>query len=158
MDIIDKIKYNFFFLKILIYMKDGKEIIIENENLRNLRSLMLGVSEQYLPLLFDTFSGNVPNVVMFEKVLEKCQDAYQALLKRVGNKYVVFDKGNNSKDNFKDLDALCDRWGFHFVTSVRPSMTKIKNALKPLHVEDLPVIYEQRKTTLRGKAVSVVEL
>jgi len=118
-------------------------------------NLMLGVSEHYLPLLFETFSGNVPDVVMFEKVLEKCQVAYQALLKRVGNKYVVFDKGNNSKDNFKDLDALCDRWGFHFVTSVRPSMTKIKNALKSLHVEDLPVIYEQRKTTLRGKAVTL---
>jgi transposase len=116
---------------------------------------MLGVSEQYLPLLFETFSGNVPDVVMFEKVLEKCQDAYRPLMKRVRNKYVVFDKGNNSKDNFKDLDALCDRWGFHFITSIRPSMTKIKNALKPLNVEDLPIIYEQRKTTLRGKVVTL---
>ncbi|MFO8017297.1 MAG: IS1634 family transposase [Promethearchaeia archaeon] len=116
-------------------------------------NLMLGVSNQYLPLLFETFSGNVPDVVMFEKVLEKCQDTYQALLKRVRNKYVVFDKGNNSKDNFKGLDELCTRWGFHFVTSVRPSMTKIKNALKPLNVEDLPVIYKQRRTTLRGKTV-----
>lgn len=118
-------------------------------------NLMLGVSDQYLPLLFETFSGNVPDVVMFEKVLEKCQDAYRPLMKRVRNKYMVFDKGNNSKDNFKDLDALCDRWGFHFVTSIRPSMTKIKNALKPLEVEDLPVIYKQRKTTLRGKAVTL---
>ncbi|MFO8017999.1 MAG: IS1634 family transposase [Promethearchaeia archaeon] len=116
-------------------------------------NLMLGVSNQYLPLLFETFSGNVPDVVMFERVLEKCQDTYQALLKRVRNKYMVFDKGNNSKDNFKDLDALCTRWGFHFVTSVRPSMTKIKNALRPLDVENLPVIYKQRRTTLRGKTV-----
>ncbi|MGV9171836.1 MAG: IS1634 family transposase [Promethearchaeia archaeon] len=118
-------------------------------------NLMLGVSDQYLPLFFETFSGNIPDVVMFENVLEKCKNTYQALLKSVQNKYMVFDKGNNSKDNFKDLDALCARWGFHFVTSVRPSMTAVKKALKPLQVEDLPVIYEQQKTTLRGKAVTI---
>lgn len=118
-------------------------------------NLMLGVSNHYLPLLFETFSGNVPDVVMFEKVLEKCRKHHRGLLKKVRNKYMVFDKGNNSKDNFKDLDALCDRWGFHFVASVRPSMKKLKNALKPLSVEDLPVIYEQKKTTLRGKAITL---
>ncbi len=118
-------------------------------------NLMLGVSNHYLPLLFETFSGNVPDVVMFEKVLEKCRTHHHGLLKDIRNKYMVFDKGNNSKDNFKELDALCDRWGFHFVASVRPSMKKIKNALKPLTLGALPVIYEQKKTTLRGKAIKM---
>lgn len=114
-------------------------------------NLMLGVSNHYLPLLFETFSGNVPDVVMFERVLEKCREHLRVLLKKAKNKYLVFDKGNNSKENFKDLDTLCKDWGFHFVASVRPSMVKIKNALKPLKTEELPVIYEQKKTTLRGK-------
>jgi transposase len=119
-------------------------------------NLMLGVSNHYLPLLFETFSGNVPDVVMFEKVLEKCRTHHRGLLKDIRNKYMVFDKGNNSKDNFKQLDALCDQWGFHFVASVRPSMKKIKSALKKLTLEALPVIYKQRKTTLRGKAITMM--
>lgn len=118
-------------------------------------NLMLGVSNHYIPLLFETYSGNTPDLVMFKKILEKCRSDYSMLLKAVQNKYLVFDKGNNSEDNFKELDALCNEWSFYFVASVRPSMVKVKKQLLPLKIEDLPVIYEQKNTKLRGKTSTI---
>jgi transposase len=118
-------------------------------------NLMLGVTEHYIPLLFDAFSGNAPDTAMFKVLLEKFQSEYPMLLKKIKGKYLVFDKGNNSEDNFKEIDALCEEWGFHFVTSVRPSLVRVKKQLIPLEIEDQPVIYEQQRTKLRGKTSTV---
>ncbi|MHA1756429.1 MAG: hypothetical protein ACTSVV_06650 [Promethearchaeota archaeon] len=46
-------------------------------------NLMLGVTEHYIPLLFDAFSGNTPDSAMFEMLLEKCKTEYPMLLKRI---------------------------------------------------------------------------
>lgn len=118
-------------------------------------NLMLGVSNHYIPLLFETYSGNTSDVVMFKKILEKCRSDYSTLLKAVQSKYLVFDKGNNSEDNFEELNSLCSEWSFYFVASVRPSMIKVKKQLLPLKIEDLPVIYEQKNTKLRGKTSTI---
>jgi len=75
----------------------------------------------------------------------------------VKGKYIVFDKGNNSKDNLKELDTLYEKYGCYFVNSVRPSMVNVKARLLPLTIEELPVIYEQKHTRLRGKT-SIVRL
>jgi len=111
----------------------------------------LGVTNHYIPLFFDAFSGNAPDTAMFKILLEKCQCEYPMLLKKVKEKYLVFDKGNNSQDNFKELDSLGEEWSCHFVTSVRPSMVRVKEQLLPLKIEEQPVIYEQKRTKLRGK-------
>jgi len=118
-------------------------------------NLILGVTNHYIPLLFDAFSGNAPDVVMFKLLLEKWQREYPRLLKKVKGKYLVFDKGNNSVNNFKELDSLRNKWGCYFVTSVRPSLVKVKEQLLPLKIEELPVIYEQKKTKLRGKTSTI---
>lgn len=118
-------------------------------------NLILGVTNYYLPLLFDAFSGNAPDTAMFSAFLEKCQKEYPMLLKKVKGKYLVFDKGNNSETNFKELDALCEKWNCHMVTSVRPSLVSVKDQLVSLTIEELPVIYEQQHTKLRGKTSTV---
>ncbi len=118
-------------------------------------NLILGVTNHYIPLLYDAFSGNAPDTAMFKMLLEKCQREYPILLKKIKGKYLVFDKGNNSEDNFKEIDALCKEWSFHFVTSVRPSLVSVKEQLLPLNIEELPVIYEQQHTRLRGKRSTV---
>ncbi len=92
---------------------------------------------------------------MFKMLLEKCQREYSMLLEKVKEKYLVFDKGNNSKDNFKDLDSLCEEWSCHFVTSIRPSMVRVKEQLLPLKIEEQPVVYEQKRTKLRGKTSTI---
>lgn len=118
-------------------------------------NLILGVTNHYIPLLFDAFSGNTPDTAMFKILLEKWQREYPGLLKKVKGKYLVFDKGNNSEKNIEELDALREEWGCHFVASVRPSLVKVKERLSPLTIEELPVIYEQKRTVLRGKTSTV---
>ena len=118
-------------------------------------NLILGVTNHYIPLIFDAFSGNAPDPTMFKLILEKCQREYAPLLKKVKEKYVVFDKGNNSEDNLKDLDVLCEVWKCYFVASVRPSLVEVKKQLEPLSIEELPVIYEQKRTKLRGKTTTI---
>jgi len=118
-------------------------------------NLMLGVTNHYIPLLFDAFSGNAPDTAMFKMLLEKCQREYPMLLKKIKGKYLVFDKGNNSEDNFKEIDSLCEEWSCHFVTSVRPSLVSIKNQLLPLKIEEQSIIYEQQHTKLRGKTSTI---
>ena len=86
--------------------------------------MILGINRDYIPFLFETFSGNTQDVTMFQKTLKKIQAQYPMLLEKIRNKYLVFDKGNNNLANFKDLDAICDKWGVQFVASVRPSMLK----------------------------------
>jgi len=119
-------------------------------------NLILGVTNHNIPLLFDTFSGNAPDPTMFKLILEKCKREYTPLLKKVKEKYIVFDKGNNSEDNFKDLDALCKAWECHFVASVRPSLVGVKKHLESLRIEELPVIHEQKSTKLRGKTIVLI--
>ncbi len=118
-------------------------------------NLILGVTNHYIPLLFDAFSGNAPDTAMFKMLLEKCQREYPMLLKKIQGKYLVFDKGNNSENNFKEIDTLCEKWSCHFVTSVRPSLVSLKEQLLPLKIEEQPVIYEQQHTRLRGKRSTV---
>ncbi|MHA1492121.1 MAG: IS1634 family transposase [Promethearchaeota archaeon] len=118
-------------------------------------NLILGVTNHYIPLFFDAFSGNAPDTAMFKMLLEKCQRQHSMLLKKVKEKYLVFDKGNNSEDNFKELDSLREEWDCHFVTSVRPSMVRVKEQLLPLKIEEQPVIYEQKRTKLRGKTSTI---
>jgi len=119
-------------------------------------NLILGVTNHNIPLLFDAFSGNAPDPTMFKLILEKCKREYTPLLKKVKEKYIVFDKGNNSEDNFKDLDALCEAWECHFVASVRPSLVGVKKQLESLRIEELPVIHEQKCTKLRGKTIALI--
>jgi len=118
-------------------------------------NLMLGVNGQSIPFFFQTFPGNAPDVFMFQSTLEKCQDHYSSLLTQIRSRYIVFDKGNNNPGNIKALDALCRKWQFHFVASIRPSMAVVRKELLALAAGDAPVIYTQKKTVLRGKTVSL---
>ena len=118
-------------------------------------NLMLGVNDHFVPLFFQTFPGNAPDVYMFKAILEKCQRDHSFLLSKAKTKYVVFDKGNNSQENIAEISELCKQWQFHFVASVRPSMVAVKRELPALTIKDAPVIYTQKKTVLRGETMMV---
>jgi len=118
-------------------------------------NLMLGVNDHFIPLFFQTFPGNAPDVYMFKAILEKCRRDYSSLLSKVKTKYVVFDKGNNSPENIAEIGELCKEWQFHFVASVRPSMVAVKKELPALTIKDAPVIYTQKKTVLRGETMMI---
>lgn len=114
-------------------------------------NLTLGINKQYIPLLFETFSGNIQDVEMFEKILTLAQSRYQLLLKSIQKRYLVFDRGNNNPDNIQEIDAICRKWSSFFVASIKSKMAK--SELMALEQDGLPEIYASAMTTLVGKTI-----
>jgi transposase len=70
-----------------------------------------------IPLLSHTYAGNKPDVTQFPTMLAELGTRHRAVAGTGGEMTVVFDAGQNSKNNF----ALLDGGGLHFVGSVPPS-------------------------------------
>jgi len=114
-------------------------------------NLTLGINQHYIPLFFETFSGQIQDVEMFEQFLTLAQSQYQLLLKSVRNRYLVFDRGNNNPENMHAIDALCQKWESFFVASIKSKM--VKADLVALEEAALPEIYAYGTTTLVGKTI-----
>lgn len=74
-----------------------------------------------IPLVSHAYAGNKPDVTQFTTVIDKLRDSHTALAEQIGATppeiTVVFDAGQNSRDNFDHLAEL----GLHYVGSVPPS-------------------------------------
>jgi len=115
-------------------------------------NLTLGINNQYIPLLFETFSGNIQDVEMFEKILDLVQSRYQILLNSIRKSYLVFDRGNNNPDNIKEIDSICQKWKSFFVASIKSTM--VKSELMELNSDKVPEIYSYNHTSLFGKTIN----
>ncbi len=92
-------------------------------------SLLVTRDECNLPMMHETYAGNIPDVTHFKQVLVLMERRFKAIGLELPEVTLVFDKGNNSPDAYKFLDAK----GIHFVSSIRPSM----KVSKPLLAEPL---------------------
>ena len=78
-------------------------------NLRQVSYALFGTTDGHLPLFYDVYEGNRNDAKQFPQVLEKFQ---RWLQERAGSSWagrkptLIFDKGNNSADNFALLDTL----------------------------------------------------
>jgi transposase len=78
-------------------------------NLRQVNYALFCSTDGQLPLFYDVYEGNRNDVTEFPQVLEKFQ---RWLVQRAGSTWattkptVIFDKGNNSEDNFTLIDQL----------------------------------------------------
>lgn len=78
-------------------------------NLRQVSYALFCSTEGQLPLFYEVYEGNRNDAKEFPQVLEKFQ---RWLVQRAGSTWaktkptVVFDKGNNSEDNFALIDTL----------------------------------------------------
>ncbi len=78
-------------------------------NLRQVSYALFCSTDSQLPLFYEVYEGNRPDVTEFPQVLEKFQ---RWLKQRAGSTWattkptVIFDKGNNSEDNFTLIDQL----------------------------------------------------
>jgi len=107
-------------------------------------SLLVTRDECNVPLMHETYEGNVPDVTHFKQVLALMEMRFKAIGLELHEITLVFDKGNNSKDAYKFLDSK----RIHFVSSIRPSM----NVSKPLL--DVPLSkYEELWTKKNGRKV-----
>ena len=99
-------------------------------NLRQVSYALFCTTEEHLPLFYDVYEGNRNDPKEFPQVLEKFQRWLKA---RAGSTWVsaqptlIFDKGNNSADNF----ALIDELELPYVGSVKldehPDLAKLSN-------------------------------
>lgn len=88
-------------------------------NLRQVSYALFCCNEGELPLFFDVYEGNRHDAKQFPPMLKK----FHAFLKEISQNdshpapdvTMIFDKGNNSQDNF----ALIDRLKIHYVGSVK---------------------------------------
>jgi len=87
-------------------------------------SLLVTRDECNVPLMHETYEGNVPDVSHFKQVLALMERRFKAIGLELPEITLVFDKGNNSEDGYKFLDSK----QIHFVSSIRPSM----NISKPI--------------------------
>lgn len=89
-------------------------------------SLLVTRDECNVPLMHETYEGNVPDVSHFKHVLALMERRFSAIGLELPKITLVFDKGNNSEEAYKFLDTK----GIHFVSSIRPSMNVSKPLLK----------------------------
>ena len=107
-------------------------------------SLLVTRNECNVPVMHETYEGNVPDASHFKEVLALMKERFKAIGLELSEITLVFDKGNNSEDAYKFLDSK----HIHFVSSIRPSM-KIS---KPLL--DVPLSkYEELWTKKNGRKV-----
>ena len=97
-----------------------------------------------VPLMHETYEGNVPDVSHFKHALALMKMRFKVIGLELTEITLVFDKGNNSKDAYKFLDSK----QIHFVSSIRPSM-KISRPIL-----DVPLSkYEELWTKKNGRKV-----
>ncbi|MBM4341637.1 MAG: IS1634 family transposase [Deltaproteobacteria bacterium] len=92
-------------------------------NLRQVSYALFCSEDGQLPLFYDLYQGNRNDAKQFPRMLR----AFHAFLKQIAGPgaslpetTLIFDKGNNSKDNF----ALVDELNLKFVGSVKPDEHK----------------------------------
>lgn len=84
-------------------------------NLRQISYSLFCAADGHIPLLYDVYDGNKTDVTHFPEALKRFKKLFttlpdKQLLKKTT---LIFDKGNNSEDNFKKID----KHKFYFVTS-----------------------------------------
>ncbi len=133
------------------YIRDYKKNTIaqrgHNKRKRNdLRqvclSLLVTRDECNLPLMHETYEGNISDVTHFKEVLILIEQRFKAIGLELPKITLVFDKGNNSEDTYKFLDSK----RIQFVSSIRPSM-KISKPLLNVPLSN----YEELWTKKNGR-------
>jgi transposase len=88
------------------------------DNLRQVSYALFCAADGQLPLFYDVYEGNRNDAYQFSLVLKRFHDFFRELAGDatvVPETTLIFDKGNNSADNF----GLLDSFSFKFVGSVK---------------------------------------
>ena len=90
----------------------------------------------HIPLFSQIYEGNQNDSVTFSGVLDELVSRYQMFRGKCENVTLVFDKGNNSTENFKELDDS----PYHFIGSLVPSQHQdlLDIPLQKFHALDDP--------------------
>ena len=92
----------------------------KRNDLRQVNLALLAAADGHVPLLHETYPGNVPDSKEFEQVYARLVARCRAVAGDAAEVTLVFDKGNNSQANLERVA----REGLHFVSSLVPSQHK----------------------------------
>lgn len=102
-------------------------------------SLLVTRDECNVPIMHETYEGNINDADHFKQVLTFIKERFTAMELKLPEITLVFDKGNNSMDAYKFLDSK----HFHFVSSIRPSM-KVAKTLLNLPLSDYEELWTKK--------------
>ena len=108
---------------------------------------LLVCADGHVPLLHRTYPGNQPDAPTFRSLTDSLVERYRDLTEGAEHVTLVFDKGNNAKDN---LTAVADS-PYHFVGSLVPThhadlLAVPKSRFQSLDVHGLPGVSVYRTT------------
>lgn len=89
----------------------------KRHDLRQVGLALLVTADFHIPLLHQVYPGNDPDAVQFGHITEDLMARYRLLSQHCQDITLIFDKGNNSADNIRDLDES----PYHFVGSLTPA-------------------------------------
>lgn len=106
----------------------------KRNDLRQVGLAMVVSKEDQIPLLHQTYRGNLQDCTIFREVVGKIKDRLQSLGLSSEKHTLVFDRGNNSKKNLSIVKDL----GFYYV-----------GALTPYHHKDLIEMAMENTTSIK---------
>jgi len=105
-------------------------------DLRQVGLALLVTRKEQLPLFHQTYRGNKNDITVFKENCHNLLERLKHIVKELSDVTLVFDKGNNSKENFAQLDGTQD---CYYVAGLVSSYFKslIKEANK--HFSDIEI-------------------
>jgi len=74
---------------------------------KNIVTFGIAESNENIPLLHETYPGNVHDAKTFPEMIDKLVERLRNLKIKSSDMTVVFDKGNNSDDNINKILEIC---------------------------------------------------
>jgi len=118
----------------------------EKRNDLRIVGLALMVSPEFsIPLLHETYPGNMPDAKEFAVMMERLKLRYDAITKTPSDITVVFDRGNNSETNLDILES--GDFKLHYVGGLK------QNQAKELFAVDRSKYMPLESPSLKGQSV-----
>ncbi|OGT69356.1 MAG: hypothetical protein A3H43_02860 [Gammaproteobacteria bacterium RIFCSPLOWO2_02_FULL_42_9] len=127
----------------------------KRNDLRQIGLALVVTQKDMIPLFHLTYEGNRHDSKIFQSIVEKLKERMAFLNLDIGHHTVVFDRGNNSKENLNLLKAS----GIHYVGALTPYQHKALvldaiDRLEPIEVSEQTwqvyrikkVIWEEERT------------
>jgi transposase len=126
----------------------------KRNDLRQVGLALVVSKKEKIPLFHLTYEGNRHDSKIFSQIVEKIKVRLEKLGLLSEQHTIVFDRGNNSKDNFKLLTAN----GLHYVGALVPYQHKsiVNNAIDYLSKNNEETLYRTQQTIWGEKRTVVV--
>jgi len=90
------------------------------KDLRQINYALFCSQEDHIPLYFDVYEGNRHDSPEFKKIIEEFGQCFKTKVNPEKNLTVIFDKGNNAKENIDKLEAN----KLHYIGSIKLNQVK----------------------------------